>query len=212
MIVAQQQENDLTGVAGWAAGVIETLGAVGVGLLILLENLFPPLPSELILPLSGFAASEGRVNVVAVAVAATAGSVAGALLLYGLGAWLGHERAYRLADRIPFVDPADLDRATGWFRKHGGATVLFGRLVPVVRSFVSIPAGIERMPLTRFILYTTLGSAVWNTAFVALGYLLGSRWEEAGTYVGYATWAVLALAVLWIAKFLLGRARHRNFP
>jgi membrane protein DedA with SNARE-associated domain len=203
-----QKSDDLTGIAGWAASVIDALGALGVGLLIALENLFPPLPSELILPLAGFTASEGRLNVVAVIAAATAGSLLGALVLYGLGAWLGHERACRLADRVPLVDTGELDRATAWFADHGGKAVLFGRLVPVVRSFVSVPAGIERMPLTRFCLYTTLGSAVWNTLFVIIGYVLGAKWQRAEQFANWATWAVLALAVLWTAKFVITRLRR----
>ncbi|WP_119726982.1 DedA family protein [Thermomonospora amylolytica] len=204
-----QGQQELNGIAGWAADVIDALGAVGVGLLIALENIFPPLPSEVVLPLAGFTASEGKVNVVAVIAGATAGSLLGALVLYGLGAWLGHERACRLADRLPFVDTAELDRATAWFADHGGKTVLFGRVVPVVRSLVSVPAGIERMPLTRFCLYTAIGSGAWNTLFVLLGYVLGERWTQAEKFANWATYAVLALAVLWTVKFVVGRMRAR---
>ncbi|WP_103942722.1 DedA family protein [Thermomonospora echinospora] len=207
---AGQQQQELTGIAGWAADVIEAMGAVGVGLLIALENLFPPLPSEVILPLAGFTASEGRVNVIAVIVGATLGSLLGALALYGLGAWLGHERACRLADRIPLVDTAELDRATSWFADHGGKAVLFGRVVPVVRSLVSVPAGIERMPLPRFCLYTVIGSGVWNTLFVIVGYVLGAKWQRAEQFANWATWAVLVLAVLWIVKFVVTRTRRRR--
>ncbi|HEX2317208.1 MAG TPA: DedA family protein [Thermomonospora sp.] len=197
------------GIAGWISDVIDALGAVGVGLLTALENLFPPVPSEVILPLAGFTASQGRVNVVAVTVAATLGSLLGALLLYGLGAWLGHERACRLADRLPLVDTAELDRATSWFTAHGGKAVLFGRVVPVVRSLVSVPAGIERMPLARFCLYTTVGSAVWNTLFVSAGYVLGEQWRKAEQFANWATWGVIALGVLWAVKFTITRVRER---
>jgi membrane protein DedA with SNARE-associated domain len=207
-VAAQQQEP--SGIAGWASDVIDKLGAFGVGLLIALENLFPPVPSEVILPLAGFTASEGKVNVIAVAIAATAGSLVGALLLYGLGAWLGHDRACEWADRIPLIDPHDLEKATDWFERHGRKAVLFGRVVPVVRSFVSVPAGIERMPLAQFTLYTTIGSAVWNTLFVLLGFFLAEKWQKAEQFANWATWAVLGFAVLWMIKFAVGRMRERS--
>ncbi|REE96525.1 DedA family protein [Thermomonospora umbrina] len=197
-------------IADWIADVIDAMGAVGVGLLTALENLFPPVPSEVVLPLAGFTASEGRVNVVAVTVAATVGSLVGALALYGLGAWLGHERACRLADRLPLVDVSELDRATSWFARHGGKAVLFGRLVPVVRSLVSVPAGIERMPLARFCLYTTLGSAFWNTLFVGAGFVLGEKWRRAEQFANWATWAVIAVAALWAVRFAVGRMRRHT--
>ncbi|RAY11337.1 DedA family protein [Actinomadura craniellae] len=204
----QTSQQDLSGIAGWAASVIETMGAFGVGLLIALENLFPPVPSELILPLAGFTASQGQVNVIAVIVAATAGSLAGALLLYWLGAALGHDRAIRWADRVPLVDPRDLERATAWFEDHGRKAVLFGRLIPVVRSFISIPAGTERMPLGRFCLYTVVGSAVWNTLFVTIGYVLGEKWQQAEKFANWLTWGVLALLVLAVVRFAVRKLRE----
>lgn len=211
MDVAQGQDG-LNGVAGWAEDVMHALGEVGVGLLIALENLFPPVPSEVILPLAGFTASEGRLNVVLVIVAATAGSLVGALVLYGLGAFLGHERIYRLADRLPLVDGGELDKATEWFSRHGGKAVLFGRMVPIVRSLVSVPAGVERMSLVRFSLYTTFGSAVWNALFVLAGYYLREKWQDAEKFANWAVYAVLALAVLWMVKFVVTRLRRDPLP
>jgi membrane protein DedA with SNARE-associated domain len=210
-VVAQGQDG-LNGLAGWAESVMESLGAVGVGVLIALENLFPPLPSELILPLAGFTASEGKLNVVAVIVMATVGSLFGALVLYGLGAWLGHERAFRWADRLPMVDSGELRRASEWFSRHGGKAVLFGRMIPVVRSLVSVPAGIERMPLVRFCLYTVVGSTIWNTLFVMAGYVLREKWENAEQFANWVTWGVLALCVLWVVKFVVTRLRHDPLP
>jgi len=211
MNVAQGQ-SELNGIAGWAEGVMESLGEIGVGLLIALENLFPPLPSELILPLAGFTASEGELNVVLVIVAATLGSLFGALALYGLGAFLGHDRACRLADRLPLVDSGEFNKATRWFSEHGNKAVLFGRMVPVVRSLVSVPAGIERMPLVRFSLYTTLGSALWNTIFVLAGYMLREKWHDAEKYANWAMYAVLALFVLWTVKFVVTRLHRDPLP
>jgi membrane protein DedA with SNARE-associated domain len=121
--------SDLTGIAGWVVDVIAALGAVGVGLLVALENVFPPIPSEVVLPPAGFLAGQGRMPVAVVIVAAV-GSVVGALILYWAGAGLGRQRVRRIVDRMPLVDLKDLERAEGWFDNHGGKAVLLGRLVP----------------------------------------------------------------------------------
>ena len=153
--------------------VIDAMGAVGVAALVALENLFPPLPSEVVLPLAGFLAGQGKLSLAAVLVAATVGSVVGALVLYWAGAALGRDRMRRIAERLPLMDADDVDRAQGWFDRHGRSAVLVGRLVPGVRSLVSIPAGIARMPLLPFLGYTTLGSAAYNAVLVLLGHQLG---------------------------------------
>jgi membrane protein DedA with SNARE-associated domain len=161
--------DELTGITGWAADVMTNLGGPGVGAIVALENLFPPIPSEVVLPLAGFLAGQGNLSVVAVILWATAGSVVGAVVLYGLGAVLGRDRLRRIADRVPLASVHDLDRAEQWFARRGGRAVFVGRMVPVVRSFVSVPAGVERMPLPKFVAYTTAGSALWNALFVLLG-------------------------------------------
>ena len=150
---------DLSGLAGWVLDVIQAMGAAGVAALVALENVFPPLPSEVILPLAGFLAGQGKLSLAAVIVAATVGSVVGALVLYWAGAALGRERLRRIAERTPLMDADDVDRAQAWFDRHGRTAVLAGRLVPGVRSLISIPAGVSRMPLLPFLAYTTLGSA-----------------------------------------------------
>ena len=205
--LAQQQPPELTGLAGFVADVVDALGAVGVGLLVLVENLFPPIPSEVVLPLAGFLAGQGRMSLVAVIVAATAGSVLGALALYALGAWLGRDRLAHLLDRLPLTGPEDLERAEGWFARHGGMAVLLGRLVPVVRSLVSIPAGVERMPVPRFVLYTTAGSAAYNTVLVGGGYLLGSRWTDVGRYSETLSAAVVAAIAVALVVVVVRRIR-----
>ncbi|MFB9316329.1 DedA family protein [Cryptosporangium minutisporangium] len=203
----------LTGLSGWVVDVVELLGPFGVGLLVLLENLFPPVPSEIILPLAGYLAGTGRMDLVTVIIAATIGSLVGALALYGLGAWLGDARIRALLRRLPLMHESDLDRAQGWFDRHGGTAVLIGRIIPVVRSLVSIPAGVQRMPLWRFVLYTTLGSGVWNTIFVVLGYVLGSQWSTVGEYSDLLNAVVIAaivLAVVWfVGKRALAARRER---
>src|SRR4051812_18188898 len=169
---------ELQGLAGWVASVIDALGELGVGLLVALEHLIPPIPSEIVLSLAGYLAQEGRVSLILVLISATVGSVAGALALYWLGYALGEDRLRRWLDRIPLVDADDLNTADRWFDKHERSAVLFGRCAPVVRSLVSIPAGANHMPLAQFTVLTAIGSGVWNTLFVVGGYLLGERWQN----------------------------------
>lgn len=205
------------GIAAWVTNVVETLGYVGVGAMIALETLFPPIPSELILPLAGFLAGQGRLWLPGAVVAATLGSVVGALALYALGAWLGEERVRALIRRFGrflTLSEGDLDRAVRWFDRHGGKVVLIGRLVPVVRSLVSIPAGFARMPLLRFVTYTALGSAAWNSALIGLGFALGARWETVGAYTKpleyLALLALVAVAVWFICRRRGGMQRPQR--
>lgn len=195
--------------ADWVFGIVDRMGSWGVGLLILLENLIPPIPSEVVLPLAGFRASTGALNVFAVWPAATAGAVAGALLLYGLGAWLGYDRLYRLAGRRWFIlaSRADLDRGHELFDRHGGKVVLLARCVPFLRSVVSIPAGVLGMPLLRFTLLTAIGSGVWNAAFIALGWLLGEHWDRVETWLGPVSYVVGALFVIGLVVLIVRRSR-----
>jgi len=201
---------ELTGLAGWVVGVIETLGPAGVGLVVALENLFPPIPSEVVLPVAGYVASQGQMSLVWAIVAATLGAVAGAWVLYGLGAWFGRARLRRWLERIPLMEVEDLDKAEAWFDRHGGAAVLIGRCVPIVRSLVSVPAGLERMPQVRFLLYTAIGSAVWNSLLIVGGYLLGSQWQDVGHYSDYINYAVYAAIVIVVVRFVWTRLRRRR--
>ena len=139
---AAAAEPALTGLAAWAVDVMETLGAPGAGLAIALENLFPPLPSEVILPLAGFTASQGSFSLAEVLVWTTLGSVVGALVLYGIGAALGRERTRAIARAVPLVDVADVDRTEAWFLRHGRKAVVLGRMIPLFRSLISVPASI----------------------------------------------------------------------
>lgn len=187
--------------------VVEALGPVGVGLLVALESLVPPIPSEVVLPVAGFVASRGGGGVVAMVVAATVGSVAGAWALYGLGAWLGARRLRALMDRLPLLDPTDLDRGQAWFVRHGGAAVLVGRWVPVVRSLVSVPAGVERMAPWRFTAFTLLGSAVWNTALIGAGYALGERWQDVERYSAVLDAVIYAAIAAVLVRAVVRRVR-----
>lgn len=198
------------GIIGWVVGLMETLGAPGVGLAIALESVFPPLPSEVFLPLAGFTAARGDMSLVAAIVWTTLGSLAGALALYGLGAALGRERLLAIADRMPLVDVGDVVKAEEWFARHGAKAVFFGRMVPLVRSLVSVPAGLERMPLLLFAGLTTAGSLIWNTAFVLAGYGLGANFGLVEPYMSVVSKVVVGLLAVAVAWWLVRRVLARR--
>lgn len=202
---------DPGGLTGWVLDVVRALGEVGIGLLVLVENLVPPIPSEVVLPFSGALVSGGRFTFAAVLLASTAGSVLGALLLYELGRHLGHDRVVRGLARIPLVEHSDLERGTEWFRRHGPTAVLTGRVVPGIRSVVSVPAGVERMPRGRFLALTTAGTATWNALLVGAGVLLGRRWQDVADYTRWLDVAML-IAVAWGVVRLVQRHRTDDGP
>ncbi|MBX7265416.1 DedA family protein [Micromonospora sp. Llam7] len=213
MTLAQDVDpGQVGGLTGWAAGVIEASGAVGVALLVALESIVPPIPSEIVLALAGYLAGEGRFNVVVVTVAATVGSVLGALVLYWLGAVVGEDRLKRWLDRLPLVDLDDLEKADRWFERYGRWAVFFGRMAPVVRSLVSVPAGANRMPLVEFVTLTTLGSGIWNGLFIGLGYALGSRWDRIDRYNSWFDYAILTVLALMLASWSIKKLRHPAPP
>lgn len=198
------------GIAGWATGLVETFGGPGAGFAIALENLFPPLPSEIILPLTGFAVAQGVLSLASALFWTTLGSVVGAVALYGLGAVFGRERMHALWAKLPLVKASDLVRTEEWFARHGTKAVLLSRMMPVFRSLISVPAGVERMPLPVFVALTTAGSLVWNTVLVLAGYWLGDSWDVVGTYVGIMSKVVLGAAVLSVTWYVVTRLRGRN--
>lgn len=201
---------ELTGVAAWAVDIMEALGGPGAGLIIALENLFPPLPSEVILPLAGFTASQGTFSLTGAIAWTTLGSVVGALALYLLGAALGRDRFRALWRRMPLVNMDDLDRTEAWFGRHGGKAIFFGRMIPIFRSLISIPAGIERMPLLKFTALTLLGSAIWNTIFVVAGYQLGENWDVVEGYAGIFQKVVIVVVALLVVWWVVRRLRARR--
>jgi membrane protein DedA with SNARE-associated domain len=201
---------EIDGIVGWVVDLMEALGAPGVGLAIALENVFPPLPSEVFLPLAGFAASRGELSLVAAIVWTTLGSVVGALALYGLGAALGRERLRAIADRMPLVDVGDIDKAEAWFARHGAKAVFFGRMVPLVRSMISVPAGVERMSVPLFLALTAAGSLIWNSIFVVSGYLLGENWHVVESYAGILSKVVLVAVAVAVLVFVVVRVRRRR--
>jgi len=201
---------DPGGLTGTVLDLMEALGALGVGLAILLETVVPPIPSEVVLPLVGYLAQTGRMGLVAAFLAATAGSLLGASFLYQLGRWLGPERSRRWLDRLPLVDTADVDKAFDAFERRGRAAVLLGRLVPVVRSFISVPAGVVRMPWPQFLLYTAIGSAVWNGALIGAGVALGTQYELVERYVGLLDRALVVAVAGFLGWIVVRHLRRRG--
>lgn len=193
----------MSAIIDWIVGLMDTLGAPGVGIAILLENLFPPIPSEVVLPLGGFTVAQGSLNFAAVFIWATIGSVVGTYILYGVGAWLGAERLRAIADWMWLVKASDVDKSLEWFDRHGRPSILFGRLIPGIRSLISIPAGLDRMNLLTFGLWTTLGSAVWNFILIYLGFTLGDNWEAVTTYIDQYSKVVYVLLILVMLGFLV---------
>ncbi|CAN5160591.1 hypothetical protein BH09ACT8_BH09ACT8_09280 [soil metagenome] len=201
---------EIGGLAGWTVNLMERIGGPGAGLAIFIENLFPPIPSEVVLPMAGFAARLGRLSLTEAIVWTTLGSVLGAWFLYMLGAWLGHDRLRTLAERIPLIDVEDIDKTTAWFARHGTKAVFFGRMVPLFRSFISLPADTERMNFSVFTLLTLLGSLIWNSIFIGAGYLLGANWHVIEPYTAafqYTVMATVAGSVIW---FVISRIRRRQ--
>ena len=202
--------SSLPAVSDWVVDVIERLGAVGVGLLIFLENVLPPIPSEVILPFAGFASQQGELNVVSAWVAASAGSLAGALLLYAIGAFIGEERLRELSRKRWFVffGEKDFDRGEKFFDRHGSSVVFFARFIPLVRSVVSVPAGLDRMPLVRFALLTLAGSAIWNAVFIGAGWVLGDNWDVIEGYMGPLSYLVVALLAVAVVVLVVRKIRR----
>ncbi len=199
----------MTSVLDWIVAVMRTIGAPGVGMATALETVFPPVPSEVVLPLAGFTASQGHYGVVSAVVWATCGSLVGALVLYCAGAAWGVDRVCSLADRVPLLHAGDVHRSISWFQRHGRSAIFLGRLVPGVRSLISVPAGIDRMPILQFVLYTTAGSLVWNGVLIGAGYQLGSRWNLVERYVGDISTVVYLLLAAAVTVFVARRLRRR---
>jgi membrane protein DedA with SNARE-associated domain len=184
----------------WITGFVRQAGYVGVFLLMLAENVVPPIPSELIMPLAGFSAARGHLSILLVVLAGTAGSLLGALFWYVIGRRLGLERLKRLAARHGrwlTLSPDDVARADDWFGRHGGKAVFFGRLVPTVRTLISVPAGINGMPLPSFLAWSALGTLGWTALLAGAGFLLQSQYELVADYLNPASTVIIALMVAW---------------
>ena len=202
--------DSLTGIVGFAAGLIDSAGEWGVGLFTLLETVFPPIPSEVILPLAGFLASQGSMNLLLVICTSTLGAYLGGALLYLLGAKVGLERAIRILSRLPLVDRDDFEKGADWFGRHGKSAVFFGRLVPGVRSVVSLPAGAAGMNFGLFSALTIGGSALWNTVLIGLGAALGEQYELVARYSNILNYAVYLGFGIFLGYLVLRHLRRKR--
>ncbi|MCA0939322.1 DedA family protein [Salipiger pacificus] len=199
----------------WISGFVDAVGAIGIAVLMFLENVFPPIPSELIMPLGGFNAAAGREHLLAVIVAGSLGSLAGALFWYWIGRRLGTQRLKRLAARHGrwlTILPEDLDRSNDWFTRHGGSAVLIGRLIPTVRTFISVPAGVARMPMASFLAFTTVGTVSWTTVLATAGYLLQAQYGlVAGWLDPVSTAVVVGIVGVYVWRVATyGRRKRRK--
>lgn len=204
--------DQLGGVTGFLVDLMNELGGVGLALAIALESVFPPIPSELVLPLAGFTASRPDADFsLGGAIAwSSLGSLIGALLLYWAGAAVGLERTRAITARMPLAKVSDIDRTMEWFAKHGQLAVFFGRMLPIFRSLVSLPAGVERMPLTRFIPLTLAGAIVWNSVLIGAGYQLGEQWEIVEQYAELLSTAVLFAIIVFLARITYLRLKDAS--
>ncbi|MDQ4129248.1 MAG: DedA family protein [Actinomycetota bacterium] len=193
----------------WILQVITTLGYLGLALLLVAENLFPPIPSEVVLPLAGFVVGRGELGFLQALLASTAGSVAGAFVLYALGRYGGRGLVLRYGHWLR-VSAEELERAEGWFRRYGDWVVLGARVVPLARSIVSIPAGTMKMPLLRFTVLTAVGSGVWNALLIGAGVALGANWARISGWIGSYSDVVLILLAGAAAVFLVLGHRQRK--
>ncbi|NJL37050.1 MAG: DedA family protein [Leptolyngbyaceae cyanobacterium SM1_4_3] len=198
----------------WITNTINTLGYVGIGFLMFLENLFPPIPSELIMPLAGFTAAQGEMNFFYAVLAGVIGTLLGALPWYYAGRFLGIDRLKIWADRYGKwlgISSKEMDAATKWFLKHGSKTVLLCRLVPGVRTLISIPAGTCNMPFIPFFLYSTVGTLAWVSLLTAAGYLLGDNYELVEVYMGPLSKLIVgSLLIAFIIWVVISRRKQNS--
>jgi membrane protein DedA with SNARE-associated domain len=186
-------------VATWIETIVETMGVFGIALLMFLENVFPPIPSELIMPLAGYNAAQGKTSILLVILAGSIGSLAGASFWYGLGRLVDHDAVKRFAERHGRwigMSRADVEKADDWFDAYGHYAVLFGRLIPAVRTLISIPAGLSEMPVTRFLTYSSIGTVIWTTFLALFGYAVGSRYAALEGWLDPISYGVIALVVI----------------
>ena len=194
--------------ADWIIHTIESTGYFGIVFLMFLENVFPPIPSEIIMPLAGFIVSKGERTFWGVVLSGTVGSVLGALPLYYAGYFIGEQRLERFVEKYGrwlTISPKDLERAQQWFGRHGRPAVLLCRLVPGIRSLISIPAGIKRMPIISFLFYTAIGACFWTCILAYAGYVLGSKFDQVEKYLNPISYGVLFALVLIYVKRALRR-------
>lgn len=211
-VMTQAAEQEIDGLAGFMVDLMDRMGLFGAALAVGLDNLFPPIPSEIVLPMAGLAASQGRFTLAGALFATTAGSVLGACLMYWLGRLFGRDRTEWIFAKTPLLRISDLERTEAWFAKHGTKAIFFGRMVPIFRSLISIPAGVEKMSFGIFLVLTTLGSLIWNSIFVGAGYTLGENWHVIEPYADWFQRLVILAVLAVCGWFVVTRVRELRDP
>jgi len=199
----------------WITNLMNSMGYIAIVFLMFLENVFPPIPSELIMPLAGFTATQGKLTLIGVIIAGTIGSVLGALPLYYVGKVIGEEHLKAWADKNGkwlTVSRGDIGKSKDWFDKHGAVAVIIGRLVPGIRSLISVPAGIDQMNLGLFMLYSAIGAGVWSSLLAYLGFLLGGNYDKVEKYLSPASYVVLGIVVLVYIYRVIKQHRQETKP
>ena len=198
----------------WITNLMNSLGYFAVVVLMFLENIFPPIPSELIMPLAGYTVTKGKLTFVGVVLAGTLGSVLGALPLYYLGKFIGEERLKTWADQHGkwlTVSREDIEQSRSWFDRHGSKAVFLCRLVPGVRSLISLPAGINNMNFPAFLLYSALGAGLWSALLTYLGLLLGANYASVDRYLGPASYVVFGIiTVIYVVRVVRQHQKEKN--
>ena len=210
--VTLQANQEIDGLAGFMIDLMETLGLLGVAIAVGLDNLFPPIPSEIVLPMAGLAASQGTFTLAGALFATTAGSVIGAMMMYWVGRGFGRDRTAWLFSVIPLLRISDLEKTEEWFDKHGPKAVFFGRMVPIFRSIISVPAGVEKMGQVQFLVLTTAGSLIWSSILVMAGYQLGENWHVIEPYADWFQRLVILAVLLVIGTFVVVRIKELKDP
>ncbi len=195
--------------------IMNNFGYIGIFLLIAIENIFPPIPSEVILLFGGFMTTSTDMNVIGVIIASTLGSLVGAIALYYIGKILNKERLKKIITskygKLLRLTPEDIDKADNWFDTKGNKTVFFCRFIPLIRSLISIPAGMSEMPMKKFLIYTIAGSAIWNTALTIAGSIVGEKWEDILAIMDqYSHIIVIALAIIFIIAVVIFYSKRRK--
>ena len=198
----------------WVTNIMEQFGYMGIFFMMALENVFPPIPSEIVLPFSGFMTTNSDLTVMGVVITATSGSVLGAIVLYGIGLLIDVERLEKIVDRwghIIRIKKEDIHKADKWFDKYGYWTVLFCRMIPLIRSLISIPAGMSNMNFTLFLLFTLIGTLIWNIILIMIGVTLGENWDSILGFMDMysnITYALIAIAfIIFVIMFARKRIR-----
>lgn len=189
----------------WIIAIMEQLGYFGIALLMFLDNVFPPIPSEIIMPSAGFTAARGQLSLWGVIIAGSIGSLVAAAVLYWIGRKISHQKLFKLIDRYGkylFIKSQDIEKALLWFEKYGHRVVFFGRMIPAVRSLISIPAGMSHMPFWKFMAFSTLGTVIWTTFLATVGYYFGNNLELMHQIFSQVGYVILIIVAVLIAYFI----------